>query len=261
MKKNKIMFLIIMILFLTGCECEYNLTINGNNYNEEVILTGDNSEEINSFDTKWEVPINKYYYNIGSDSDDTSMLSSEKYDYTLKGNTLTFKYNFNNSSINTSTAIYNCFNSVTINNYEENTIISTSTGAICLDKYPDLKRVVINITVDKEVISENADTSNGNTYTWYINKDNANNKSIDMLLDNTEKNTTTTKSSFIDKFTTSSDDKIFFDTEMYIFAFILFIVLLIGYSIIKNMQNNSNLIDNVDNNDDLNNITNDKDDE
>ena len=129
------MFLIIMILFLTGCECEYNLTINGNNYNEEVILTGDNSEEINSFDTNWEVPINKYVYNIGSDSDDTSVLSSEKYDYTLKGNTLTFKYNFNNSSINTSTAISNCFNSVTINNYEENTIISTSTGAICLDKH------------------------------------------------------------------------------------------------------------------------------
>ena len=82
-----------------------------------------------------------------------------------------------------------------------------------------------------------------------------------MLLDNTETNSTTTKSSFIDKFTTSSDGKIFFDTEMYIFAFILFIVLLIGYSIIKNMQNNSNLNDNIDTNDDLNDITNDEDDE
>ena len=52
----------------------------------------------------------------------------------------------------------------------------------CFNKYSELDDVTINIDSSLEVESSNADEVNGNIYTWNINKSNADNKPINIVL-------------------------------------------------------------------------------
>ena len=59
----------MLLLLTTGCECEYNLTIDGNTYKEEINIIGETNEEIDSFKNNWKIPIDKDKYNSISESD------------------------------------------------------------------------------------------------------------------------------------------------------------------------------------------------
>ena len=61
-------------------------------------------------------------------------------------------------------------------------LISTSKKFLCFNNYNNLDDVTVNITTKKEVYSNNADSVNGNTYTWYINKDTKDDASIQMVI-------------------------------------------------------------------------------
>ena len=166
--KKRILVLIIILLLTTGCTCQYNLTIENNVYKEEVIIYGENSEEISNFNLKWQVPVDKDEYNRGGDPSTEIEVDGDIYNYNLSENSLKFNYDFTKSSIINSSAVSNCYNKLTITNYNETIIISTSQKATCYDKYPTLSNLRVNIKVDKPVISNNADSVSGNTYIWNI---------------------------------------------------------------------------------------------
>ena len=52
---------------------------------------------------------------------------------------------------------------------------------IYFDEYPLLEEVTVNIKTDYLVEENNADSVDGNTYTWVFNKDSK--KSIDIVID------------------------------------------------------------------------------
>lgn len=238
--KKRINILLIMLLLTTGCTCEYNLRIDNDTYKEEVILKADNSEELSNFNNKWQISIDKNESNIGTDPSATEEPTSNgMYKYNLTGNNLVFTYTFPINQYTYSTAVSKCYNNLTTTNYNNSIIISTSSNAICFDNYPNLNNVIVNITVDRNVISNNADSVSGKTYTWNLNKSNANNKSIDLILDNSNEESKTTDNNNPNK--NNTDNKR--DYTMYIFSGMLLLSFLLGYLIFNKIKKEENNMD------------------
>lgn len=181
--KKRILILIILLLFTTGCTCEYDLTIDGNKYMETITFTAESPSENNSFNKNWNIPVDEDLFNNPGDPDSNTKMENI-YNYNISNNKLTFNYDFSSYNIENSTAVSKCYNKLTVSNYNDTTIISTSPKAKCFEENPPLTKVKVKITVDRPVISNNADSINGNTYIWNISKNNANDKSINIILDN-----------------------------------------------------------------------------
>lgn len=243
--KKRILILMIILLLTTGCTCEYNLTIEENSYKEEIIIIGSTSDEISSFNNKWEIPINKEEYNnINLEPDSNGGFTGEIYNYKLNNSRLTFNYNFNRSQYINSTAVSNCYDMLTITNSNNRTVISTSSNNKCFENHPPLNNIKIRIKVDKPVISNNADSINGNTYIWNINKSNANEKSINLILGNqnnesNENSNPNNSNNNINK----NNNNIFDRYILYIFIAILVIIIYFGYKWFINMKDKNNDID------------------
>lgn len=239
---NKKIFVLFILLFMTGCSCEYSLTIDGNNYKENIVLTSDNSNEISSFNNKWVIPSDKDNYIESSVSDSEIDDYSNIYDYNLSNNKLSFNYDFSKSNYSNSTAVFKCYNRLSVIDYDLTTIISTNEKNDCFNKYPPLSSIKVTIYVDRDVISNNADMVNGNTYVWNINKNNADSKSINLVLDNNSKlvnddNETIDEDKNINnKF--SLDNYI-----LYIFLFVIVLIIYFGYKWFMKFKEKNNDID------------------
>lgn len=234
--KKRIILLIIAVLLTTGCTCEYNLTIDNNTYHEKIILTGTTSEEITNFSNKWQIPVDKEEYNsIGGDTNSGVDVTGDIYEYSKTGNNLVFNYDFTTSGINNSTAISQCYSKATITAYQDSIIISTSDKVNCFDRYAPLTNLKINITTTKQVKSHNADSVNGNTYTWNVNSTNANNKPINLLIDNSNASSSSTSSSNGSNSNIKDNTKEK-DYTFYIFCVIILLVMLLGYFIFTKIK-------------------------
>lgn len=234
--KKRIILLIIAVLLTTGCTCEYNLTIDNNTYHEKIILTGTTSEEITNFSNKWQIPVDKEEYNsIGGDTNSGVDVTGDIYEYSKTGNNLVFNYDFTTSGINNSTAISQCYSKATITAYQDSIIISTSDKVNCFDRYAPLTNLKINITTTKSVKSHNADSVNGNTYTWNVNSTNANNKPINLLIDNSNTSSSSTSSSSGSNSNIKDNTKEK-DYTFYIFCVIILLVMLLGYFIFTKIK-------------------------
>ena len=251
MKKN-IVTIIILLFFTTGCTCEYNLTIDDNNYQEEVKIIAENENEISNFDLKWEIPTDKEEYNYGGDPGTISNYDSDLYEYKLVNNILTFNYNFNKDNYSNSSAVSTCYDTFTVIDYNNATIISTNSKASAFNKYPNLNNITVNIKVDKEVINHNADRVNDNTYTWYIYKNNADNKSINITLSNRSntiddnknvtpnRSTNSTNNNNENKKETKTEKN---DYTFYIFYGVLLVVMIVAYLIFNKIRNKNKIMD------------------
>lgn len=240
--KKRILLIITILLFTTGCTCQYNLTIEGNVYKEEIILTGETSEEINTFNKKWKVPVDKEIYNLGLDPSSQSVNESDIYNYKLTGSKLKFNYEFTKNGYANSSAVSNCYNKLTVSNYGDSIILSTNTKVECFDKYPPLTSINVNVKVDKPVISHNADRVNGNVYIWNITKSNKDDKSINLVLNNEESNNIPQEPSNQDK-NNQTNNKIKKDYTMIIFGIVLLVVMLTVYFMFNKLKNKSDNMD------------------
>ena len=238
--KRRIVILIILILFTTGCSCEYNLTIDGYKFKEEIKIKGETKEEIEMLDNEYVFPTDKDEY-IGSDSSITES-NIDIYKYNISNDILTFNYDFNLNNYSKSTAVSRCYRALNVSRYNGNSIvISTNNKNNCYENYPKLTDLTINITVDREVISSDADEINGNVYTWYVTKENANNKSINLMLKDENKVIPNTES----KRPSSSSNKQVLGgyTGIYIFCIILAIIFICGYFLFNKIQKINNELD------------------
>ena len=244
--KKKLLVLIIIVLFTTGCTCEYNLKIDDNDYIETVRINADNDEELNRFNTNWKVPTDKEEYNSGEDAGATQTYKSDLYEYQLSNSTLTFTHTFDRKDIASSSAISNCYDMVTVKRYNGALILSTGTKVKCFNAYPGLNRVTITITTDKKVVSNNADYVSSNSYIWYLEKSTTS-KSINMTIDDTDESETgeivtptTPGGNEKEKEPKEEKEK---DYTFYIFALILLIVLLVGYYLYNKMKQKNEEMD------------------
>lgn len=226
--KKKIFSILLIVLTLSGCTCEYNLKIENSIYQEEIIFTG-NNDEVKSFDNNWQIPVDKENYeNLGDDVGANNDGNYATYDYNLSGNKLIFKNNFNETTISDSTAISICYKLATISSFNNSLVISTSNSTNCFDKYPTLSKITVNITTDLNATSNNADKINNNTYTWIITKDTS--KGINLVLEKSNTPIDSIKNN--DK--TNQKNK---DYTIYIFLLIILIILLSVYYTINKIKN------------------------
>ena len=240
--KKRMVILLLMLMITTGCTCEYNLKIENGTYKENIILESTDTEEIASFNKQWNISTNKTINNLGLDPSSEEIPIDNVYNYNLTGNKLTFNYDFNQNEYKYSTAISKCYNNFSISNYNNRTIISTSSNPTCFVDYPNLTKVTIKITVDEKVISNNADTINNNTYIWILTKDSK--KAINLVIGEgiesaspTNSVTTTTKNN--NSFLTNNKK----DYTLIIFCGILLVLTLIGYLIYMVIKKNENNMD------------------
>ena len=232
--KKRIYILILVLFMATGCVCRYDLVIDDNMYKESVTIATNDSQEKNNLNRKWTIPVDKDNYYLGDENvDDT--YANYIYDYQLDDNKLTFKHSFMRSDYLNSTAVALCYKTLSVSSYQKTIVLSTSNKAMCFDSYPSLSKIVVNVTISKKVISNNADKVEGNTYTWNIDRNNANNKSINLVFESNE-NDDTQNSTISNRI---KDSKY----TMYIFAGILLVIILIIYFIFNNLKNKNDDMD------------------
>ena len=183
MKKYKLVLLIIILLSLTGCSFEYNIKVNTNTITEENVVYIANTNK-NNIKQEVENLVNSY-------TGPTNSLGMYEQSVVEKNNEFGMSYKKTYDELtdyNHSLSFSICYDSYKLIKEKEKIIISTSKEFKCFNKYKELDNVTVNINSELEVESSNADEVNGNIYTWNINKGNANNKPINLVLKpNTEK--------------------------------------------------------------------------
>ena len=238
--KKRILILLILILFTTGCSCEYNLTIDDYVFKEEIKIKGENKKETELFEREYTFPVDKD--NCSGADDSIIGVKDNIYKYKISDNTLIFNYDFTINNYSKSTAVSKCYRTLNVSKANsDKIIISTNNKNNCYENYPDLTNLTVNITVDREVISSDADEINGRVYTWYITKENANNKSINLMLKDENKVIPNTES----KRPSSSSNKQVLGgyNELYIFCIILAIIFICGYFLFSKIQKINNKLD------------------
>lgn len=171
MKKIKYFILVGLLFVLCGCSAEYNLNITENTkFNEHIVINASSQEDLlqlNNFN--WDVPLD--YQNTNEAYEASGYNKNEIYNVVKNGNSVVFDGSFNKSTILNSKAIHDSVDYFNFTKYNGNYVITTSDNFKIFNRY-NLEYLVINISLPNEVINSNADSVNGNVYTWKFSKDN-----------------------------------------------------------------------------------------
>lgn len=188
MKYIKSAVLLLLLLLLSGCTINYNLDVDAEfienifvkddtlTVTKEMPLYFDDLSNLSEVDEK--VDGYKYY-------DLTKGTSSSKYSTTYKASDFT--------KITSCNLLFDKCEFINIGGGES--VISTTTGTGIFESYPGLEEISINLTINGEVVYSNADSVNGDIYTWKINSGNAYNKSVYVKFKDKFKSNSETKSS------------------------------------------------------------------
>lgn len=171
MKKIKYLILVSLLYILCGCSAEYNLNITENTkFTEHIVINASSQEDLlqlNNFN--WDVPLD--YQNSNEAYEAADYNKNEIYNIVKNQNNVVFDGSFNRDTILNSKAIHDSVDYFNFTKYDGNYVISTSDNFKIFNRY-NLEYLVINIKLPNEVINSNADSVNGNVYTWNISKDN-----------------------------------------------------------------------------------------
>ena len=180
-KMFKILLVYSMIILLSGCTVTYNLKISDNVMTEKITLT----EKKNLVDQK---VADEQLESIFSEVSENNF---KKYSVVKKEKDDNINYSLGQvyylddiDSVNNIRIMKDCFDAYNIvysDDEETSLILQTSKGFHCLNyDYNEVDSVNIKIEVENEVISNNADSIDGNIYKWHIDKDNYSDKYISL---------------------------------------------------------------------------------
>ena len=195
---------LIMIILLTGCTAEYNVTINDTSHIQEsldVIETDSslfdikNSSLYNSTlreylqtDLKWPTPAL-----IDSETNPIEPTKIDGVSYYNKTDEsasdalkINYKYQFNTDLFMKSKILRTCYNYEV--DVKDNVLnFKTIDSLNCFEDYPLLESAKFSLKTSCKIVESNADLENGNTLTWDITKDNYSKKNIAFNLDCSKK--------------------------------------------------------------------------
>lgn len=175
MKKGKIIFLLFIILLLSGCDAKYNISLDNGKISERIILPYDELYK-DSYDKE-------YYYDVLDEQKYITSIEniSGVKKFVLKSDKLDVKNIGNND-------LYDfCYDSIDVLLEDNIYYIGTSSEFRCMTyDYLDVDSVEINIKTYNKVIKSNADKSKFGTYTWVINESNYKNKNITFVVSKNE---------------------------------------------------------------------------
>lgn len=162
MKKIKVLFLLLLLVLITGCTGTYNLNIDENlKVKEELNITI--QDEASNYEK-----VDKLIKNEAKEND--------SYDLVIEGNDLKLNYTHEYDTIEdylVDSIIYKqLFDHIEYNNEMDE--ITLSTGNIFnlstskLNNSYNIRLLQVNLTTPLEVIDENSDTISENTYSWTL---------------------------------------------------------------------------------------------
>lgn len=167
--KIKNIILLMVVLFITGCTVDYDLTFDENSVEEKINIileTTDEKENAIHMDNE------EYYAIIEKDKAlPYKKIKDESGNYN-------FTYNYSLSDFKKS-RFTNCYDAYSLINEQGYVTFSTTKEFKCLVyDYMTIDNVNINIKTDYKVVENNADEIRDNTYIWHINSENSDNKPI-----------------------------------------------------------------------------------
>lgn len=187
---KKIIMLLVVVVLLTGCSANVNLTITSSSIQEDITITaysdsGTTKQQVYSGFRK-NMPV---FANVPlSDTEPDTRKTGIEY-YTRReqdlgsGYKFNYNYNYKFDDYKNARSVKYGFDSRTIskNPVDKTIMISTDSGGLnFFEQYPNLENVTINIKSPYKAVENNADYVNGNTYTWVLRK--GVKKSIYLLL-------------------------------------------------------------------------------
>lgn len=179
---KKIFLLIIAILLLSGCTVEYNVNFTKDLASEKVIMNGVTYETF---------PVEAYKNDQGASEDAIEIEGIEYYDITNTTNSTDFTYDFPLARYGESNGANMCYKNVSVIKMDDNNYnMFTSNYNSCINYYPELEQITINLkfTNDFNITENNADKVENNTYTWIIDRNNYDNKNIEISYSFKEEN-------------------------------------------------------------------------
>lgn len=177
---KKLILLICLMFLVTGCDVNYNITIDEDTFDENIVLSFSKSnasyDDI-SFYPDNKIPVyptekDKNFYNskIVENTNSYDLIYSYKHDF----------YSLKNSYF-----INNCYHNMSITERDDQIIINSGDNFACFIGDDGLRAdsLKINITSKLKVVSNNADVVNDNIYTWIINENNYLIKNVSLILE------------------------------------------------------------------------------
>ena len=188
--KKKLLFIIILLLCLTGCNVEYNLTFNGNIVSEEIISTISTSEipKLTEEEKNAGISLNdRITPFIENDQyvfeDDNTVIYDKNVETRGNKKIVTLKHDYTMAEFLNSKVYNTCFDQSYIGNYEEGFLIIFKGEFYCSGG----GQVKVNVKTDKYVADNNADiVSEDGIYTWVINEENMDNTELYLYVLNEE---------------------------------------------------------------------------
>ncbi len=180
MKYKKIFLLVLVILLTSGCDITYKVQFEKNKIIETNTFYLPN-DKIENNDILGTLEKMSAQYTINTDfliSPKTKVLKEKN----QTGYSITNEYNYDEYD-----TIGTCYDAFSVIKDKNNVMISTSEKFKCFDYYRELDQVKIVAKVNYKVSKTNADEKKGNTYIWYINQENAQNKPIQLFFDLSKK--------------------------------------------------------------------------
>ena len=179
MKKIKVIILASCIFILSGCTVDYNMEIYNDTIKENIVINETNLEIINDSEKRElleESIIVTYDYWKETNNTDyklSKIIKKDELGLSVKGKQkLDIKH-----SLVTANNCYQYFNIVaTENSY----VLSTSKENLCFDSNQNLDTINVKISTNHKVINHNSDKKTKDTYIWEINKENYQDKMIQM---------------------------------------------------------------------------------
>lgn len=191
MRKIKFAILFSCLFLLSGCSAEYNLTIDEFTMEEDINAIFDKSSE-SELASRMEQVRRTAFYNFDTRKNEYYDFTKEETDSNI---ILKYNYRYSGNDLYKSEAASRCYYKRIVNVTDEFITISTDNQVACLykDGEKQIDDITVNIKTDLPVVSNNADNVDGNTYTWYINDENYNDKAINIKISKEAE-----KTSFID---------------------------------------------------------------
>ena len=199
MKKYKLIYCLILSIFLVGCTANYNVNITENGVEEyfEFTETDNNKWDVRLFShtdityrtivtENFAWPTGAFYQKGGNPYEPIKMDGVEYYNQELINNNealgIKYDYTFKLDDYNQSNAVRSCFKNFSFSNGNKKITIYAKDASNCFNGYKRLENININLTSSYKVISHNADKVENGKYIWNVDAKDASDKKIETTL-------------------------------------------------------------------------------